>query len=442
MAISIINCVLAQEPAKMPEPTQPEVLPAPPMPPIDFSINVDEHKWKEWGEDFAKKFDSKKWDQWGESVGKSFENFGKSFEDLDLSSADLDIKLQRLNIKLKSIKIPAIPEIPALPNVNILGNKNWELGAPSQDATEKVKKLTKSYPVDAKDILAIQNSYGRITVNTWNKNEIKVDVEIRAYAGNDEDAQKMIDGVTISNSKIGDLISFKTGIEQNNKNNNWLTMSFWNAGGDDKQKVEIYYTVYMPENNSINFKTNYSNIVLPSLKGDVIVSMNYGDLTAQELLGITNIKSNYGKITAQKLSSSIISSNYGDIKINQTDEINASLNYCSVDLGNLSDRADLKMNYAGSFKIGSFDKDFKSLNINANYSSINLGFNNNTAFSFDISTLYASFKYDKNNVTVTSKTPADDEKNYSQNKNYKGYYGKNPSGNVVIKSNYGGVKFD
>jgi hypothetical protein len=219
-------------------------------------------------------------------------------------------------------------------------------------------------------------------------------------------------------------------------------MSFWNAGGDDKQKVEIYYTVYMPENNSINFKTNYSNIVLPSLKGDVIVSMNYGDLTAQELLGITNIKSNYGKITAQKLSSSIISSNYGDIKINQTDEINASLNYCSVDLGNLSDRADLKMNYAGSFKIGSFDKDFKSLNINANYSSINLGFNNNTAFSFDISTLYASFKYDKNYVTVTSKTPADDEKNYSQNKNYKGYYGKNPSGNVVIKSNYGGVKFD
>ena len=448
MAISIVNCVLAQETSKMPAPTQPEVLLAPPIPPINIEIKIDENKWKEWGEDFAKKFDGKKWEAWGEKVGKSFEGFGDQFKNMDLASADLNKKLSVLNERLKGIKIPAIPEMPAMPEilpmpeVIIFPNNNWKEGTPSQTAVEKIKNLTKSYAVNSDDVLSIINSYGKITVNTWNKNEIKVEVIVKAYAGSDEDAQKMLDGVTISNSKVGNQIAFKTDIEENNKNNNWLTMSFWQGNNSDKQKVDVFYNVYMPAKNSLNLKTNYTNIILTSLSGDVNLSMNYGDLNADELTGKVNIKSNYSKINAQKVSGAIITSNYGDIKINDARDLNASLNYCSVNLGTLSGSAVLKMNYAGGFKIGSLDKNFKSLNISSNYSSINLGFDNNTAFNFDISTSYSSFKYDKENVTITSKSPSDEEKGYSPNKNYKGYYGKSPTGNVVIRSTYGGVKFN
>ncbi len=446
MAFSIANCVVAQENPKMPAPTQPEALPMPPMPPI--IISIDENKWKEWGEDFAKKFDSKKWEAWGEKMGKSFEGFGNQFKNMDLAAADMNKKMSVLNERLKSIKIPAIPEMPAMPemlpipNVIILPNNSRKEGAPSQTSIEKVKNITKSYSTKGDDVLAISNSYGRITVNTWNKNEIKVEVIVKAYAGSEDDAQKLLDGVAISNSKIGNQIVFKTTIEQNNKSNSWLTMSFWNSNNDDKQKVEVFYNVYMPDKNSINFKTNYTNIILPNLSGDVSLSMNYGDLKASDLTGKVNIKSNYSKINAQKIGGAIISSNYGDIKIDEAQDLNASLNYCDVSLGNLLGSATLKMNYAGGFKIGSLDKNFKSLNISSNYSNLNLGFNNSTAFNFDISTSYSSFKYDKEKVTITSKSPSDEEKGYSSNKSYKGYYGKSPSGNVVIRSTYGGIKFN
>lgn len=446
--IAIVNSALAQQPSKMPAPPQPEVLPAPPMPPINIDINIDENKWKEWGEDFAKKFDSKKWEAWGEKIGKSFEGFGDQFKNMDLAVSDMNKKMLVLNERLKGIKIPAIPEMPAMPeilpmpNIIICPNNNWTEGAPSQTAIEKVKNLTKSYVVNSDDVLSISNSYGRITVNTWNKNEIKVDVVVKAYAGSDDDAQKMLDAVTINNSKIGNQITFKTGIEENNKNNNWLTMSFWQGTNSDKQKVDIFYNVYMPAKNSLNLKTNYTNIILPSLSGEVNLNMNYGDLKADELTGKLNVKSNYSKINAQKVGGANIASNYGDIKIDEAKDLNASLNYCDVNLGTLYGSAVLKMNYAGGFKIGALDKNFKSLNISSNYSNLNLGFTSNTAFNFDISTSYSNFKYDKENVTITSKSPSDEEKGYSPNRNYKGFYGKQPSGNVLIRSTYGGVKFN
>ncbi len=421
----------------------PETLPAPPAPPV-----FDEGKWQEWGARFEKSFDEKKWKDWGERFGKSFESFGEEFKKKDIAAADFNKKMKKLQEKLKDLKIPEIPALPPLPEIPPLpemdiNHFNWQLGPPSQDAVEKVKRLTKTYSVDANDQLAINNSYGKIEVNTWDRNEIKVDVEVKAYAGDDENAQKLLDGVTIANSKTNNLISFRTRIENNNRSNSWLSISFWNNGNGDKQKVEVYYTVYMPARNTLNLKTNYTNIVLPDLNGPVNLEMNYGDLTSGKLGGnINNITSNYGKIQIDEITNAKLNCSYGSFRSSKTKGIMANLNYCRTDLGEISGNVTVKMNYSGGFKISSFDRDFKSLNINANYSSVNLDFNGSEAFNFDIYTSYANFKYDPNQVTITSKTPDDEDKSWSSNKTYKGYYGKSPSGNIVIRSNYGGVKFN
>ncbi|MEO5909821.1 MAG: hypothetical protein ABIP95_02990 [Pelobium sp.] len=427
--------------------TEPQALPEPPMPP-----KFDEGKWQEWGENFKKNFDDKKWQEWGKKLEKSFEGFDEKMKNLDLASVEFDKKIKVITVKLKDFKIPEIPEFPSIPafpampeigpliDVNL--SNGWELGSTSENAIEKIKKLSKSYSVNADDILSITNNYGKIEVNTWNKSEIKVDVEVRAYANDEQDAQELLEGVTISNSKIGNQISFKTNIEPRSKSSNWLTVSFWGGGNNDKKKVEIYYTVYMPAKNAINLKTNYTNTIIPDMSGDVTINMNYGDFSAGKLSGKTNVKSNYGQLKFEGVEDATFNANYGGIKVANSKNINANLNYCGTDLGKLSGSATIRMNYSGGFKIASFDKDFTSLNINSNYSSVNLDFNPTQAFNFDVTTTYAGFKYDDNQVTITSKSPADDAKGLNSTKNYKGYYGKSPSGNIVIRSNYGGVKFN
>ena len=441
ISLALLICISASlsKAQEVPVPPKaPEQLPVPPAPP-----KFDEQAWKDWGENFKKSFDEKKWQEWGQKFEKSFKGFDKQFEGMDLASADFKDKIEKLNKKLKGIKIPEIPALTPMPEISIepesFISHRWELGAP-EGAVEKIKKLTKSYTADANDQLAINTSYGKITVNTWDKNEIKVDVEVKAYAKDDKSAQDLLNNVTISNSKSDNLISFKTNIN-NNEKKGWFFMNFW-GGNDDKEKVEVYYTVYMPAKNALNLKTNYSNNIIPDMQGNVTVNMNYGDLNAGKLSGKTNIRSNYGKLSLDAVDDGAFSANYGTIKVLESNNINANLNYCGVDLGKLSGNATLKMNYSGGLKITSFDKNFKSLNINSNYSSINLDFNVNQAFNFDVTTNYASFKYDASKITITSKSPSDEEKGWSSKKSYKGYYGKSPTGNITIKSNYGGIKFN
>ncbi|MBK7557733.1 MAG: hypothetical protein IPI54_05295 [Chitinophagaceae bacterium] len=74
---------------------------------------------------------------------------------------------------------------------------------------EKSKSVNRTYNVSASDRLNISNSFGKVEVNTWNKNEIKVDVSIEVSANTDALAQKMIDRISVSDEKTVKRSSLK-----------------------------------------------------------------------------------------------------------------------------------------------------------------------------------------------------------------------------------------
>ena len=76
---------------------------------------------------------------------------------------------------------------------------------------------------------------------------------------------------------------------------------------------------------------------------------------------------------------------------------------------------------------------WKDVLINADYTGIKLGFENNYNFNFTINLSYASFS-GKDEVTVKNSNVKSGSKKYS------GYHGTENSGNNVnITSDYGGV---
>ncbi|RZL62137.1 MAG: hypothetical protein EOO93_10240 [Pedobacter sp.] len=81
------------------------------------------------------------------------------------------------------------------------------------DTPMKAKSFTKSFGIDRSDKISLNNQFGSITIKTWDKNEIKVDIDMKAYAKTAEEAQKLIDDVSISATKSGDLVSYKTETE-------------------------------------------------------------------------------------------------------------------------------------------------------------------------------------------------------------------------------------
>lgn len=69
---------------------------------------------------------------------------------------------------------------------------------------ERSKSFSKSFNVDNNDKVNLNNQFGSIVIKTWDKKEVRVDVDIKAYSNSDSDVQKLIDGVSIDAAKNGE----------------------------------------------------------------------------------------------------------------------------------------------------------------------------------------------------------------------------------------------
>ena len=315
-------------------------------------------------------------------------------------------------------------------------NRKEDLDKPSDN--EKLKSYSKSYPVDANDKLQIDNKYGKVTINTWNKNEFKVDVQIKVSAGNNKDAQRYIDGISVTDRKAGGVVSFETNFGQMSTQSGW---SLWN--GRNSRKVEVNYIVYMPAKNALKINNRYGATVLPDFDGKIAISSAYGSFDAQALTHADNdIKVKYGSASIESLVSGEVDVAYGSLDIGSADKLNADINYSSVKISKLKNTADINARYAGTVKISELDKNFSSLTINGLYSGIKVGMNNITA-DFDIAVHYGSFSFGDIPVNVIEKTPPDSHRGFSPTQTYKGHVGKGNSEKTInIRSSFGSVQFE
>ena len=53
----------------------------------------------------------------------------------------------------------------------------------TQGSEEETRKITKSYSVKPDAAVDIHNKYGEIKLETWDKDSVRIEVELRAIAG-------------------------------------------------------------------------------------------------------------------------------------------------------------------------------------------------------------------------------------------------------------------
>ena len=360
---------------------------------------------------------------------------------LDNLGNDLNASINGMHLeKLGSIISSNVNNIVHSVNVSIndTDGDGDIMSVQSGNAEEKIKTYSKSYSVDANDRLEISNKYGRINVNTWNKNEVRVDVQIKGDASDNETAQKMIDAISISDNKSGDVVSFSTNFGNGSS-------SIWNLFNNmnDHHKVEVNYTVYMPSTMSLSLSNKYGAVVLPSLSGKVTIDNSYGSLTAKALTNSSNeFNVHYYEVNIEELGGGSINLGYGSLKLGNVGRLEASVSYAPIDIGKLTTSGSISAKYGGGVKINEISKGLKSLDVDAKYSSVNIGLRGDENFAFDVTVKYGSFNYDDNRLKVTSKSP-DDSKGYHPTKSYRGYMGNSDSNNkITINSTYQSVKME
>jgi hypothetical protein len=363
----------------------------------------------------------------------------------------------------KGPAIAAVPNPRSITSVNINGksfsplnkiitsNFSMNYDAPDNKLAEKIKSgevklkiktFSKAYNVSSGDKLQIDNRYGKVVVNTWNKNEFKVDVEIKAMANEDDDAQKLLDGVSITDSKDSWLVSFITHIDSQG-NNSW---GIWNSNGKSTvRKVEVNYTVYMPAKNALEITNRYGSTILPDFDGKLLINTSYGGgFSAKTLSNPDNdINIRYADVNIEAMNGGNLSCQYGNmVKIGTANNITLDTRYVSTDINRIKTAGNISVHYGAGLKIGDIDKSMKSLNISSSYAGVLIGLKKDNNFDFDVTTRYNTFTYNNDLVKVTTKSPGDDDRHFTSTKNYKGYVGKNNSdAKITITTNYQGVQF-
>lgn len=381
----------------------------------DFDKDLD----KGFKENF-KNFD-KSFKDFGKNFDKNFKDFGKNFSgSFSEMSPEFSGDLKNLNGVSHN-------------NSSSVNDEEYKQKLASGQMTEKVKAYSKSYPADANDILQISNTFGKVVVNTWTKKEFKVDVQMKFSADDEDYVNNMIDGSSISDSKVGSTVSFKTNLANIN-----------NRRGSNH--IEVNYTVYMPAGNALDLTNKFGNVVLPDLSGKVTLNLNFCSVIAQQLSNSENdIQIKFpqnGPSSIAVLNGGKFKLSYGKIKAGVFNNVDADISFSGIIIDRLKNSASFRVRYGDGVNVGTIDRSVKNISVNASFSKIKLDFKESENFNFNVTTKNGDFNYNDDKTKVTTKTPSDGERGWSSTKTYKGYIGKdNGDGKITINASFSDVNF-
>jgi hypothetical protein len=140
-------------------------------------------------------------------------------------------------------------------------------------AQEVTKEFHKEYTAGANTTLEISNRYGDVVIQSWDKDQVVIDVKITVELPNKERAQKLLDYIDVQFTEGENSISAKTIIDD----------KFNFTGWGDSKKFSIDYNVKMPVKTALTLYNKYGNTDIDELYGLVNLDIKYGSLTAGKL---------------------------------------------------------------------------------------------------------------------------------------------------------------
>ena len=218
----------------------------------------------------------------------------------------------------------------------------------------KVKKNTNIY---------IENKYGDIVIETWDKDSVYFDISVKVNAQDDGKAFDLLDRISFEGINSGQHLSFKTVFLPHKSK---ITNFFRTVVSADRSNVDINYVVYMPAYNNLTIENKFGDIFLPSFAGELDIMLSHGDLKASSMKQ-ADIEISYGDFNASNIEKGYLESKFGDVDINGTDHLRLDANGSDINIGKVN-YLDVNIN-KGSLFVDNIDNLVGSISI----AEVNLG---------------------------------------------------------------------
>lgn len=295
----------------------------------------------------------------------------------------------------------------------------------AQSFTES-KRIERTFPVSSSTSLEIINKYGKIHIVSWDKDSVGIDIELTVKSDNLSKMNDIMDNIDFDFTSTDYYVIAET--EFGKRYN-----SFFESIKDLAESlipsdnvVEIDYTVQVPKSIELKINNKYGDVYIDDHAGDLRLTLSNGDLKVNELTGNAVINIEIGNGVVNSIREGKLDIAYSEFEIKRAGTLNVFSRSSEVDIGeihdltlnsrrdklfinsteslsgetyfsdvyvyDLSGELNFTMKY-GSLNMESIRKGFSFLNVNSNYTDINLTFEPTCSYMLDVNHTNAAFTY-------------------------------------------------
>lgn len=312
----------------------------------------------------------------------------------------------------------------------------------AQSFTES-KKIERIFPISQTTTVEIINKYGKIHILSWDKDSVGIEINLSVKSDNLGKVKKIMDNIDFDFTYTDYYIIAET--EFGKKYNN-LFESIKNLAESlipSDNVVEIDYTVQVPETIELKINNKYGDVYIDNHAGKLRLNLSNGDLKVNEITGVADIHIEIGDGVINHIQEGKLDIAYSDFEIKDAGKLTIFCRSSKVDIGTIDDLSldsrrdkffidgtkmisgetyfsdvyvydisqelNLTMKY-GSLNLENIRPDFSFLNVNSNYTDINLNFDSGSTYMVDINHTNAEFTYPERLAVVEEKVLDKDNK--------------------------------
>ncbi|SER30249.1 DUF4097 family beta strand repeat-containing protein [Neolewinella agarilytica] len=351
------------------------------------------------------------------------------------------------------------------------------------------KKYSKTFDVNGSGNVRLENRYGSIVVETWERDEVRIDVRIKVSADDQEDADKTFDRIEINMSGGGNSASATTSIGNSRRSSKGIFERIfdgdWSWGGNSSNDFKVYYSVKMPASASLETEAKYCDVTLPDLSGDNRITVGYGDLVGGDLTGANEISISYGSARLDELGTDSrfrirysdgvirmagdlkydgrysetrigragnldidagyeeleidaakvvrLDGNYNEVDLDRAERVFLDGNYSDFNLGTVELELEVDASY-GDLEIDNLKAGFERVYIRANYIDVEIDIESGSGYEMDLRARYGDISYDRSNATNVNSSKEGSSESVTGTVTGRG------KGRVDISTSYGDIE--
>lgn len=344
------------------------------------------------------------------------------------------------------------------------------MAGPGYGKYTKTKKLSKTFTVNKNCTVDIQNEFGNITITTWDKPTVSIDINVEVSGNNEQKVIEQLKGIDVDFNATSSIVSARTDANRKKNNNSsslWSTL-MGGSNSNSSSNMKIDYIIRMPVTAAVDISNDYGSVSIDRLLGHAKIQCDFGRLDIGQLLASDNelsfdytknshidymksgtIRADFSGFELHGAERVDYSGDYTKAKFDNVKDINFNGDfstiesqdviklvgrgdYSTIKLGHIKESVNLVTDF-GSITIEELSPNFKEAVIKSEYTNIKVNFHPEASFKFDIDTEFASIKL-SDDLTVT------DSENNSTEKQKSGYHKeKNATSVINIRSSFGGV---